>query len=94
VEDVWMPKGMSTDSYGNIVDYPMPETLDTSRGKAKYALVRLNSTGHIDIPQMYVESGHPLNMSTSYNSQTNDPKQLSVNQKSYNKHSTDHFEYR
>ena len=89
VEDVWMPKGMSTDSYGNIVDYPMPETLDTSRGKAKYALVRLNSTGHIDIPQMYVESGHPLNMSTSYNSQTNDPKQLSVKQKSYNKHSTD-----
>jgi hypothetical protein len=89
VEDVWMPKGMSTDSYGNIVDYPMPETLDTSRGKAKYALVRLNSTGHIDIPQMYVESGHPLNMSTSYNTQTNDPKQLSVKQKSYNKHSTD-----
>jgi hypothetical protein len=88
VEDVWMPKGMSTDSYGNIVDYPRPETLDTSRGKAKYALVRLNSTGHIDIPQMYVESGHPLNMSPSYNSQTNDPKQLSVKQKSYNKHSS------
>lgn len=89
VEDVWMPKGMSTDSYGNIVDYPVPETLDTSRGKAKYALVRLNSTGHIDIPQMYVESGHPLNMSTSYNTQTNHPKQLSVKQKPYNKHSTD-----
>lgn len=89
VEDVWMRKGMSTDSYGNIVDYPIPETLDTSRGKAKYALVRLNSTGHIDIPQMYVESGHPLNMSTSYNTQTNDSKQLSSKQKPYNKHSTD-----
>lgn len=89
VEDVWMRKGMSTDSYGNIVDYPIPETLDTSRGKAKYALVRLNSTGHIDIPQMYVESGHPLNMSTSYNTQTNDSKQLSAKQKPYNKHSTD-----
>lgn len=53
----WVPKEAPVNIQGNVIDYPIVETLDTARGKARYALVRINSTGS---NRMYVESVHSI----------------------------------
>ncbi|CAC5400470.1 unnamed protein product [Mytilus coruscus] len=67
VEDVWTPKDMPLDR--NDHDYQIPETLDTARGKARYALVRLNSYEQSNVSQMHLESVNPLVLPTSFASQ-------------------------
>lgn len=59
---MWLPKEAPVQIQGNGLDYPVVETLDTARGKARYALVRINSTGSSQMPQMYVESVHSMGL--------------------------------
>ncbi|VDH97749.1 Hypothetical predicted protein [Mytilus galloprovincialis] len=67
VDDVWVPKDMPMDR--NDHDYQIPETLDTARGKARYALVRLNSYEQSNVSQMHMESVNPLVLPPSFASQ-------------------------